>query len=83
MTGEVGVEEHVTDVEEAGLVEPDVYEGRLHAREHARDAPLVDVADDAPVFFSLEVKLSDVALLDQRDTGLPTRGVDDENAAHG
>ena len=83
VTGDVRVEEYVSDVEERRLVQADVYERRLHARKHTRDATLVDVTDDAPVFFSLEIKLSDVALLDQRDTGLPTRGVDDENAAHG
>src|SRR4029079_17644015 len=38
---------HVGDVEERVALEPDVDERRLHAGQHPRDAPLVDVADRA------------------------------------
>ena len=38
---------HVGDVEERVLLEAEVDEGRLHAGQDARDAPLVDVPDDA------------------------------------
>ncbi len=80
---DVGVEEDVGDVEERGLLVADVDEGRLHAREHPGHATLVDVADDALVFFTLEVELGDVTVFHQRDAGLAARGVDDEDAAHG
>jgi len=82
MPSDVGVEQHVSDVQKRRLVLPDVDKGRLHSREHPGHASLVDVADDSFVLLSLEVKLSDVAVLDQRDPGLSPGRVDHEDAAH-
>ena len=83
LAGEVRVVDDVADVEEGGLVQADVDEGRLHAREHPDHAALVDVADDALVLLTLEIELGDVAVLDERDAGLAAGRVDDEDAAHG
>ena len=73
---EVGVVDDVGDVEEGRLVQPDVHEGRLHAREHPDDAALVDVADDALVLLTLEIELRDVAVLDERHARLAAGRVD-------
>jgi hypothetical protein len=80
---EVGVVDDVGDVEEGRLVQPDVHEGRLHAREHPDHAALVDVADDALVLLTLEIELRDVAILDERHARLAAGRVDQEDAAHG
>ena len=81
--GEVRVVDDVADVEEGRLVQPDVHEGRLHAREHPDHATLVDVADDALVLLTLEIELRDVAVLDERHARLAAGRVDQEDAAHG
>ncbi len=81
--GEVRVVDDVADVEEGRLVQPDVHEGRLHAREHPDHAALVDVADDALVLLTLEIELRDVAVLDERHARLAAGRVDQEDAAHG
>jgi hypothetical protein len=81
--GEVRVVDDVADVEEGGLVQPDVDEGGLHARENPDHAPLVDVADDSLVLLTLEIELGDVSLFDERDACLAAGRVDQEDAAHG
>ncbi|MFO0007290.1 MAG: hypothetical protein ACK559_39860, partial [bacterium] len=55
----------VTDVEERGLVEPDLDERRLHARQHPLDPSQVDVADDAAVAMPLDEDLGDDAVFDE------------------
>ena len=64
---------HVADVEEGGLLHADVDERRLHARQHALDPALVDVADDAALALALDVELDELPLLDERDAGLRAR----------
>ena len=81
--GEVRVVDDVADVEEGGLVQADVDEGGLHAREDPDHAPLVDVADDSLVLLTLEIELGDVSLLDEGDARLAAGRVDQEDAAHG
>ena len=81
--GEIRVVDDVADVEEGRLVQPDVHEGCLHAREHPDHAALVDVADDALVLLTLEIELRDVAVLDERHARLAAGRVDQEDAAHG
>ena len=80
LLGEVGITVDVPDVEEGRLLQADVDEGGLHAREDPDHAPLVDVADDPLLALSLEVVLVDRPVLDQRDARLRARGVDYEAA---
>ncbi len=83
LLGEVRVAVDVPDVQERGLLEADVHEGGLHAREHADHASLVDVADDPLLALSLEVVLVDRPVLDQGDARLRARRVDHQDAAAG
>ena len=76
----VGRAAHVRDVQVGALLEADVDERRLHAGQHALDPTLVDVAGDATLALPLDVELAEVAVLDERDPGLRTVGVDDEEA---
>jgi hypothetical protein len=75
---EVAAAADVSDVEERGLLDADVDERGLHAREDAYDATLVDVADDAAFFFPLDEQLGEDALLDEGHTRLGSVGVDDQ-----
>ena len=83
LLGEVRVAVDVADVEERGLLEADVDEGGLHAREHADHPALVDVADDPLLALSLEVVLVDRSVLDQRDARLRACRVDHQDAVAG
>lgn len=74
--------EVVADVEERGLLESDVDEGRLHAGQDAGDPSLHDVADDAFVPLALDVELGELAVLDQGNPGLPALCVDDDLVLH-
>jgi hypothetical protein len=47
--------ENVADVQEGVAVEPDIYEGRLHARKHPRDPALINTTDQRELFFALDV----------------------------
>jgi hypothetical protein len=70
--------EEVGDVEEGVALQPDVDEGRLHAGQHAHDAPLVDVADDAlRRLAALDVELGDAPVLDDGDLLLAPVDADD------
>jgi len=77
---EVGVAVDVPHVEERGLLEADVHEGRLHAGQHPDHAPLVDVADDPLLALSLEVVLVDRTALDQGHARLRAGRVDHQDA---
>ena len=50
---------HVGDVQEPVALEADVDEGRLHAGQHLRHTPFVDVADDAALAFALDENFCD------------------------
>jgi len=82
LAGLEGALEVVADVEEGRLLEADVHEGRLHAREHAHHASLHDVADDALVAFPFDVELGELSPLEQRNPGLPGLRVDDDLVLH-
>ena len=69
---------HVGHVQERGLLDADVDEGRLHARKHALTSTFVDVADDAALAAALDVQLDQLALFDQRDPGLGAVSVDNK-----
>ena len=60
--------DHLVHVEEAVLLEADLDERGLHAREHVVDGALVDVARDRAAFRALEVGLGDLVVLDDGDS---------------
>jgi hypothetical protein len=57
------VPDDLVDVEEAVLLQADLDEGRLHAREDVVDGPEVDVAGDRAPLGTLEVDLGDALVL--------------------
>ena len=63
---ELGADDLV-DVEEAVLLEPDLDERGLHARQDVVDRAEIDVAGDRPVSRPLEVDLGDDAVLEDGD----------------
>ena len=73
----------VRDVEVGALLEADVDEGGLHAGEHALDPALVDVADDPALALPLDVELAELPALDERDPGLGSVRVDDNQRVGG
>ena len=72
----------VGDVQERGALEPDLDEGALHARQHARDTAETDVADEPARARALDVQFLDDALLEHRDTGFLRRYVDQDLVRH-
>src|SRR6185295_7523612 len=60
-------DDDLVHVEEPVLLEPDLDEGRLHAREDVVDDALVDVARHGAVRGAAEVDLDDDAVLEHRD----------------
>jgi hypothetical protein len=82
VTGFESALEVVTHVEKGCFLQADVDESGLHAGEHAHDASLDDVADDALVAFALDMQLSELALLEQRNPGFPEFRVDDDLVLH-
>src|SRR5262249_52790304 len=72
----------VLDVEKRVAVEADRDEGRLHARQDAVDAALVDVADDALAPAALVEDLDRTPIRRERDAGLRRRRVDEELSSH-
>ena len=73
----------VGDVQEGGAAQADVDEGALHARQHARDAAEVDVADVALLRGALDVEFLDGSLLDDGDPGFVGGYVDEDVFGHG
>ena len=74
----------VGHVQEGRALEPDVDEGALHARQHARHLAQVDVADQAALERALEVELLQRAVLDHGHARLLRRPVDEDVlAGHG
>ena len=58
--GRLDARQHdLIDVQEAVLLEADVDERRLQARQHIVDLALIDVADDRAVALALQVQLGD------------------------
>jgi hypothetical protein len=73
----VGLIEIVAHVQEGGLLQTDVHEGRLHARQHPVHPPQGDRARDAAVGLAFDVELREVSLLENRHAGLTRIGVDE------
>ncbi len=61
----------VAGVQEGGLLEADVHEGRLHAGEHPGHPPEKDIAHDSAVLLSLEMELDELIALEDRHPGFP------------
>ena len=66
----------VRGVQERRALEPEVDKCGLHARQHARDPPLIYVSDDPAAAFALHEDLLQHAVFDQRDARLTGRDVD-------
>jgi hypothetical protein len=75
--------ENVGYVEKGVALETQGDEGRLHAGNHACDAALVEVADDAAVCLTLDEQLGDDAVLEQRDLCLASGAANDQLLGHG
>jgi hypothetical protein len=73
---------HVGHVQEGCALQADVDEGRLHARQHPRHAPGVDVADQAALERTLDVQLLHRAVLDDGHARFLRCPVD-EDVLHG
>ncbi len=69
-------------MQEAGAREADLEERRLHAGQHARDAALVQVADQPAPAGTLDDHLLQGALVEQRGARLARRDVDQYFHAH-
>ena len=78
----VGGLHDVGDVQEGRALEPDVDERRLHARQHARHAALVEVAGEAEPAGALDEQLLQHAVLEQRRARLARADVDDHLGGH-
>jgi hypothetical protein len=55
--------EEIGDIQEGILLDADVHEGRLHARQHLAHLALVNVADEAAVLSPLDVVLHQLVVL--------------------
>lgn len=73
----------VGDVQERGALEADVDEGRLHAWQDPRHAPLVQVAGEAHATRPLDEELLQHSVLEQGRAGLARADVDDHFRGHG
>ena len=76
-------DDDLVDVEEAVLLEPDLDEGCLHAREDVVDDTLVHVARDRAALWALEVDLGDLVVLEHGDPLLADVDGDEELALRG
>jgi hypothetical protein len=68
--------EDVGGVQERGALHADLDEGRLHARQHPRDAAFVDIADQAAPAGALEKQFLQDAVLDHRGARLVGTRID-------
>src|SRR6185312_8455160 len=75
--------DHLVDVEEAVLLEADLDERSLHARQDVVDDALVDVPCDRPALGSLAVGLGDLVVLEYGDALLADVDRDEQLALRG
>jgi hypothetical protein len=73
---------HIGHMQEGGALQPDVDEGRLHARQHARHLAQVDIAHQAALERAFDVQLLHRAVFDHRDPGFLGRPVDQNVLLH-
>ncbi len=69
-------------MQEGGALKADLDERRLHAGQHPRDFPDIDVADEAPVRRALDVQLLGDARLHHADARFLRRAVDQDVFRH-
>jgi hypothetical protein len=74
--------EVVGDVEEGVALEPDVYERRLHAGQHAGNATLVDAAGQSDFLLAFNVELNKLSVLQQSHLGFVRGAGDDDFFGH-
>ena len=72
----------IAHVQEGRALQPDVDEGRLHARQHARHLAKVDVADQATLQRALDVQLLHRAAFDDGHARFLRRPVDENFLLH-
>ena len=73
---------NVGGVQEGGAFQAHVDERRLHARQHALHAALVEIADDAAAALALDEQLGQHAVFDERRARLARRHVDEDFRRH-
>src|SRR6185503_5005897 len=76
--------EHIGDIEKCSALDlgTQVHKGSLHTRKHPRDLAAVDVSDHSSVTFTLNKKLSEGSLFNDRYAGLGSLCVDHEQVLH-
>ena len=74
---------HVRHVEEAIALEPELHEGGLHAGQHLRDAPLVDVAHHSALILALDEELRHLVVLEDGYARFVVVRGDDHLLRHG
>ena len=74
---------HVGDMQKSSLVQPDVDESRLHARQNPRDFAKVNVAHQAALECSFDVQLLHRTKFDHCDPGFLGRPIDQNILLHG
>ncbi len=74
---------HISHVQEGRTLQPNVYKGRLHARQHPRHAAQVHIAHQATLQRALDMQLLHGTAFDDRHTGFLRRPVDQNVFLHG
>ena len=69
-------------MQEGGAVKPDIHKCRLHSRQHAGNAAIIDIPDNAAAAGALDVQLLHRALLDDGNPGFLRGNVDENFAVH-
>src|SRR5690606_19573770 len=73
----------IRDVQKGRAIQPDGYEGALHARQHPGHLAQIHIADESLVCAALEMQLLQRTLFDDGDTGLERGYVDENIFCHG
>ena len=73
---------HIGHMQERRALQTDVDEGRLHARQHARNLPQIHIAHQAALERAFEVQLLHGAMLHHGNAGFLGRPVDQDVLLH-
>jgi len=77
-----GCTDDVGCVQKGGALETDVDERRLHARQHAAHAPLINITHQPAAIGALDERLLEHAVLDNGHPRLTGRNVDEQLGTH-